>query len=139
MPAEITAPTLRQWLYDEAELALLDVRELGQIANGHILFSAPLPYSRFEIGLPALVPNRTVRMVLVDNGDGVAGRAAERAHALGYENTHVLAGGVATWAEAGHTLYEGVNVPSKAFGELIELASCEVLVGRVPECCVLDR
>ena len=122
MTTQITAQDLRQWLYDGAELALLDVRELGQIAEGHILFSAPLPYSRFEIGLPALVPNQHVRMVLCDSGDGVAERAAERAHALGYVNTHVLSGGVASWAAAGHTLFEGVNVPSKAFGELIELA-----------------
>jgi rhodanese-related sulfurtransferase len=32
----------------------------------------------------------------------------------------VLEGGVPSWAAAGCTLYEGVNVPSKVFGELIE-------------------
>lgn len=118
---EIDAQTLRQWLYDGAEIALLDVREHGQIGEGHILFSAPLPYSRFELGLPALAPNPDVRLVLCDGGDGVAERAAEAARAMGYEHVHVLDGGVVSWQAAGHTLYKGVNVPSKAFGELIEM------------------
>ena len=66
MSTEIAASELRAWLYDDGELALLDVREPGQIADGHILFSAPLPYSRFELDLPRLVPNPNVRMVLCD-------------------------------------------------------------------------
>ncbi len=119
---EISAGQLRDWLYDDAELALLDVREPGQIADGHILFSAPLPYSRFELDMPHLVPNPGVRIVLCDAGDGVAVRAAMRARALGYGRVSCLAGGVAAWARAGHTLYQGVNVPSKAFGELVEHA-----------------
>ena len=121
MAGEVSARTLREWLFDSAELALLDVREPGQAVLGHILFSAPLPYSRFELDLPRLVPNPGVRMVLCDDGDGVAERAAQRAEAIGYTAVHRLAGGVAAWAAEGHTLYEGVNVPSKVFGELVEL------------------
>ena len=117
---EITAATLRTWLYDGAELALIDVREPGQCIEAHILFSAPLPYSRFEAGLPRLVPNHAARMVLCDAGDGVAAKATAAAEIMGYGSVHVLAGGVQSWEAAGHTLYEGVNVPSKAFGELVE-------------------
>lgn len=123
MTTEISAATLREWLYDGDELALLDVREPGQMILGHILFSAPLPYSRFEIDLIRLAPNPSVRMVLCDEGDGVAQHAATRAVTLGYTSIHILTGGVNSWAKAGHTLYQGVNVPSKAFGELIEHAS----------------
>ena len=43
-----------------------------------------------------------------------------RAEALGYRNVHILAGGAPAWQRAGYTLYAGVNVPSKTFGELIE-------------------
>jgi len=53
-------------------------------------------------------------------GDGAASRAAQRAHALGYRNVQVLIGGTAAWREAGYTLYRGVNVPSKTFGELVK-------------------
>ncbi|MEM1163250.1 MAG: rhodanese-like domain-containing protein [Pseudomonadota bacterium] len=119
----ISASTLRSWLYHDAELALLDVREVGQTVLGHILFSAPLPYSVFETRLGGLVPNPRTRVVLCDAGDGVSERAARRAAAMGYTNVSCLDGGVAAWAAAGHTLYEGVNVPSKAFGELVEHAA----------------
>src|SRR6516225_10754895 len=75
----IDAPTLKGWLSDGSEIALIDVREAGQFGQGHLFFAVPLPYSRFELGLNALVPNRAVRMVLCDGGqDAVAKRAAKR-------------------------------------------------------------
>jgi rhodanese-related sulfurtransferase len=120
MPSEIDATTLKTWLSDGAEIALFDVREHGQFGAGHLFFAVPLPYSRFETGLPALAPNRAVRVVLCDGGDGVAARAAARAAALGYGRVAVLAGGATVWRQAGYTLYEGVNVPSKTFGEIVE-------------------
>jgi rhodanese-related sulfurtransferase len=40
--------------------------------------------------------------------------------AHGYSNLAVLDGGVAAWKAAGHTVFSGVNVPSKAFGEVVE-------------------
>lgn len=116
----ISSTTLKSWLSDGQELALLDVREAGEIGEGHIFQSIPLPYSRFETGLQRLVPNARVRVVLVDGGNGVARRAAGRAEALGYGNVSVLDGGTAAWAKSGFTLFKGVNVPSKAFGELVE-------------------
>ena len=61
MVSEIDAPTLKAWLSDRAEIAFLDVREAGQFGEGHPFFAAPLPYSRFELGLPELVPNPNVR------------------------------------------------------------------------------
>ena len=121
MTATIDAATLKAWLSDGGEIALLDVREVGQFGEGHLFFAVPLPYSRFELALPALVPNPAVRLVLCDGGDdAIAGRAAKRAEALGYRNVHVLAGGTEAWKRAGYTLYAGVNVPSKTFGELVE-------------------
>lgn len=123
MPRIIDAKTLKSWLSDGAEIALLDVREAGQFGEGHLFFAVPLPYSRFELGLPALAPNPKVRLVLCDDDDGIADRAARRAEALGYTDVHVLAGGQAGWQAAGYTLYAGVNVPSKTFGELVEHAS----------------
>jgi rhodanese-related sulfurtransferase len=120
MPPEITAVTLKTWLTDGAEIAFLDVREHGAYGAGHPFFAVPLPYSRFEAGLLALAPNPDVRIVLCDGGDGVAIRAAARARACGYGNVTVLAGGAPAWRAAGYTLFEGVNVPSKTFGEIVE-------------------
>src|ERR1700681_3707238 len=120
MFAEISASTLKAWLSDGSEIALLDVREAVQYGMGHPFFAVPLPYSRFEVGLTALVPNAGVRLILCDDGDGVAERAAVCAAALGYSDVCVLAGGVPAWRRAGYTLYAGVNVQSKTFGELVE-------------------
>ena len=122
MAPRIKAAALKAWLSDGGEIALLDLREPGRVGMGHLFFAVPLPYSRFELRLPVLVPNRRARLVLLDDGDGIAERGAARAADLGYDNVHILDGGAAAWGQAGYTLYEGVNLPSKAFGELIELA-----------------
>ncbi|RAM62846.1 sulfurtransferase [Herbaspirillum rubrisubalbicans] len=122
MADTISPATLRHWLADGAELALLDVREAGQFGEGHLFFAVPLPYSRLELDAPRLVPRQDVRLVLVDDGDGVAILAARRLEALGYRQVLVLDGGVQAWQAAGHTLFKGVNVPSKTFGELVEHA-----------------
>jgi rhodanese-related sulfurtransferase len=119
-PSEIPPAIVKSWLSDGGEIALFDVREHGQYGSGHPFFAVPLPYSRFETGLPALAPNPAVRVVLCDGGDGVATRAAARASALGYRNVAVLSGGAPAWRQAGYTLYEGVNLPSKTFGEIVE-------------------
>ncbi len=104
------------------EIAFLDVREQGQYGEGHPFFATPLPYSRLEIGAPALLPRRSAPIVLLDDGDGVAEKAALRLAGLGYSAIAILDGGAAGWAAAGFTLFKGVNVPSKAFGELLEHA-----------------
>jgi 3-mercaptopyruvate sulfurtransferase SseA len=49
-----------------------------------------------------------VRLVLCDQGDGVAERAAARAASLGYDNVHILSGGKAAWRDAGYTLFAGL-------------------------------
>lgn len=119
----IDAATLKRWLRDRAELALVDVREAGEFGESHLFRATPVAYSRFEPELERLVPRRSVRLVLCDgDGGGLVRRAAQRAASLGYRDVHLLAGGNAGWAEAGFGLYQGVHVPSKAFGELVEHA-----------------
>ncbi len=120
MRSTIDAATLKTWVSDGREIAFFDVREPGPFADGHPFFAVPLPYSRLELDIGHLAPNPTVRMVLCDGGDGVADRARKRVEALGYSNVTVLAGGTPAWKRAGYTLFEGVNLPSKTFGELIE-------------------
>lgn len=120
MPQTIDAVKLKGWLSDGVEMALFDVREHGQYGLSHPFFAVPLAYSRFELRLPLLVPNLGTRIVVYDDGEGVAEKAAARAEAMGYASLYVLEGGATGWAKAGYTLYSGVNVPSKTFGELIE-------------------
>lgn len=116
----IDAAKLKGWLTDGVEIALLDVREHGQYGLSHPFFAVPLAYSQFELRLPSLVPNLGTRIVVYDGGEGVAEKAAARAEAMGYSSLYVLEGGTSGWEQAGFTLYSGVNVPSKTFGELVE-------------------
>jgi rhodanese-related sulfurtransferase len=115
------APRAAQALLEGGgEVAFLDVREAGQFGEGHPLFAVPCPYSVLELRAPELVPRRDVPVLLLDAGDGVAGRAARRLAALGYTDLRPIEGGAPGWAAAGLTLFKGVNVPSKALGELAE-------------------
>ena len=116
----VTAPELKAMIGDEQELALLDVREEGKFSKRHLLLACSVPLSRLEMRMDALVPRRSVRMVLMDEGDGLALRAAAKLAHFGYSDVSILAGGVDAWQQAGYEVYSGVNVPSKAFGEFVE-------------------
>ena len=56
----IDPKTLKSWLHDGGEIALLDVREHGQYGEAHLFYGIPLPFSRLEIDAPRLVPRRGV-------------------------------------------------------------------------------
>lgn len=118
----IEADTLEQWLGDGAELALIDTSEAGLFGNGHVFQASNLPLSRLELLLPRLVPRTSTRLVIVAPDAGLALRARAVAVALGYSDIHLLQGGSAAWQAKGKPLFQGVNVPSKAFAELVELA-----------------
>jgi rhodanese-related sulfurtransferase len=111
---------LKGLLADGGELALIDVREELIFSQGHLLFARSVPLSRLELNFARLVPRPETRIVLCDEGDGLAERAADVLARAGYHNLSALDGGVAAWARAGLELFSGVNVPSKAFGELVE-------------------
>lgn len=101
---------------------MLDVREMAAHGDGHPLFAAPCPYSRLEPAAAALLPRRSVPVILVDDGDGLSEKAARRLAALEFSDVRVLDGGTAAWVAAGYRLFSGVNVPSKTLGELVEHA-----------------
>ena len=111
---------VREDLLARREIALLDVREEDPHAQAHPLFAANLPYGRIELDAYAKLPRRDVPIVVLDGGEGLAVSAASRLRQLGYTDVSLLAGGVAGWQAAGGELFRDVNVPSKAFGELVE-------------------
>lgn len=119
MTRTITAQEVRAFWRDGREIAVLDVREEGPYAQAHPLFAVSLPVSEIERNLPGLVPRLSAPIVAYDDGEGYAERAVRRIKALGYSDVAVLAGGLSAYARVGE-LYRDVNVPSKAFGELVE-------------------
>src|SRR5919204_3258192 len=116
----ISATELRRRLAGHVELALLDVRDQGVHYRGHPFYASCAPLSRLEMVIADLVPRRSVPMVVIDGGEGLAAKAAARLADLGYTAVDILEGGCAAWQAAGGELFSGINVPSKAFGELVE-------------------
>ncbi len=119
--ASISVAELVARLQQPGELSLVDAREQGAYSTSHLLFAANLPRSRVELRAPRLIPRRSAPVVVVDAGGGEAIDVARTLGALGYSDVAVLQGGNPAWEAAGHELYSGVNVPSKLFGELVEL------------------
>lgn len=116
----ITPQALKAALSDGEEIALLDVRETGVFVRSHILLAASAPLWRLEVLIDRLVPRRSTRIVLADADESLAHQAAAKLVRLGWRNVSVLAAGTQGWAAAGYELFSGSNVPSKAFGEVIE-------------------
>lgn len=115
-----TYADIRAALLARRELALLDVREEDPYAQEHPLFAANLPLSRLELEAYARIPRRDTPITVYDDGEGLAVVAYQRLRELGYADVALLDGGLAGWREAGGELFRDVNVPSKAFGELVE-------------------
>jgi rhodanese-related sulfurtransferase/predicted metal-dependent enzyme (double-stranded beta helix superfamily) len=125
----ISVQQVKAMLKSGEVFAFFDVREEGEFSiQGHPLFATPLPLSRLEPRAFALLTDPHTRIVLMDSGEdsqdpqwtGRANRAAAKLSELGYTNLSVMRGGLKAWREAGCEVFTGVNVPSKAFGEVVE-------------------
>ncbi|MGH8600968.1 MAG: rhodanese-like domain-containing protein, partial [Burkholderiales bacterium] len=68
----VTARTLHAMLQDGGELAVIDVREGGVFARSHLFHVSSVPLSLLELRIPALVPNKRARVVLVDDDGRLA-------------------------------------------------------------------
>ena len=123
LPRPLPASSVKATLGDGGELALIDLREELIFSRTHLLWARNVPLSRLELRFAQLVPRKATRIVLIDDNDGLARRAAAVLARAGYGDIYYLDGGNAAWAAAGFELFSGVNVPSKAFGEFIEHAS----------------
>ena len=115
-----TPQDIRRALLVGSEIALIDVREEQEFAQGHPLFAAQIPLRRIDEEARWRIPRLDTPVVVYDNGEGLARKAAVRLEALGYTDVRELEGGLSGWHEAGYELFEDVNSYSKAFGELVE-------------------
>ncbi len=110
----IDAPTLRAWLTDGRELALLERGRKSEFGASHLFWAVPCPFSQREMRARALLPRRAFASS-ASMTEGLAERLAAWLEDAGCTDVHVLDGGTKAW-EAAARLFSGVNVPSKAFG-----------------------
>src|SRR3984957_10103794 len=114
-----TPAAVRRALLAKTEISLLDVRHESRFATGHPLFAASFPLGQLEAQAADRLPRRTVPIVVYGDGVDDALAGARRLRELGYTDVSLLADGLAGWTADGGELFEDVNAPSKAFGELV--------------------
>lgn len=117
----ITPQQLHARLQDRHEVALLDVREHSEFSAQHLLYAVSLPLWRIELMIHRKVPRKTTPLVLVGADGAQLDDAAGLLARLGYTDIRGLDGGIDAWAAAGYEVFSGANVPSKAFGEIVEI------------------
>ncbi|GAB4064564.1 hypothetical protein KHC28_12390 [Ancylobacter sonchi] len=117
----LSAEEVRAAVLGPDEVAVVDVREGGRFEAGHVSVAVPLPLGEIELKVEALLPRRSIRLIVTDDDGGTTGeRAARRLAALGYTDVLLLAGGLEGWQAAGFELITGQYSLSKALGEFVE-------------------
>ena len=127
MPTPITTAQLLELFEGDTPFALIDVREPGEYNASHIPGSSLIPRRMLEFDLPAAVPHPGTLVALCDDDGRRVARAVDTVERMGYSNVAWLEGGVNRWMSLDHPTEWGVNVPSKDFGEKMEV------VHHVPE------
>jgi rhodanese-related sulfurtransferase len=119
MDVVISCEELACLMASEQLFAVFDVRERGEYNQCQIPNTTSLPRSQIEFRIAELVPDRTVQLVVYDEGDARAQLATATLARLGYEHISMLDGGLSAWQNQERPTVSGVNVPSKAFGERV--------------------
>ena len=104
-----------------ATIALIDVREHGEYNSAHIPGASLLPRRLLEYQMEPLVPFKGVRVIVCDDDGRRAALAADTLERMGYGQVSVLGGGTNRWVSEGYPTEWGMNVPSKDFGEKLEV------------------
>jgi rhodanese-related sulfurtransferase len=117
--ATATADEVRAALRERREIALLDIRPEARFAQGHPLFAASLALDRLEPEALDRLPRRTAPLVVYGDDPAQTTRGIAGLRELGYRDVRELERGLDGWVDAGGELFQDVNVPSKAFGELV--------------------
>ena len=127
MPRLITPHELHDRLGEDAPIALIDVRDPPEYNASHIVGASLIPRRMLEFELTAAVPHPDTAIVLCDEDEGRVHFAAATVERMGYSDVSTLLGGTNRWAFLDLPTEWGVNVPSKDFGERVEV------VHHVPE------
>ncbi|MDH3713775.1 MAG: rhodanese-like domain-containing protein [Gammaproteobacteria bacterium] len=120
MAGSMQPDALRSALTDGGEFALLDVRERGEYARGHLFLAINLPLSHLELRLRRYVPRRTVRVIICDDGSGLSERAGRVLESAGYTDVFVIVGGAPACAAAGMEMYRAHYAVTYAFGLYVD-------------------
>ena len=121
MPATISCADLANLFDGDTPFALIDVREAGEYNSSHIPGSSLIPRRDLEFLIVDSVPHRATPIIVCDDDGLRAKLAADTLERLGYTNVSSLEGGMNRWVTERRPTEWGVNVPSKDFGEKVQV------------------
>jgi rhodanese-related sulfurtransferase len=127
MADHLSPEALQRLLAGSTPFAFIDVREAGEYNSSHIAGASLLPRRQLEFNISLAVPFPGTHVVVCDDDGRRAALAAATLERLGYTHVSVLAGGINRWVSENYPTEWGSNVPSKDFGEKVEV------VHHVPE------
>src|SRR5438045_4074015 len=113
----LTPDALADLMASDAPHAVLDVRERGAYERGHVYRSTTLPRRQLEWRLPTLVTAPATPIALIDADGALAPLSAATLGTMRYRDVQILGSALAGWRAAGRRVVQGLNVPSKVFGE----------------------
>src|SRR5437899_7551942 len=121
MAATIAPAALKSLLAGKEPFALIDVREAGEYNSSHIPGASLIARRQLEFQVPHGVPCQGTQVVVCEEDGRRAGLAAATVERMGYREVSVLDGGINRWVTDGLSTEWGMNVPSKDFGEKVEV------------------
>ena len=121
MSSTISCAEVADLLDGDRAFALIDVREAGEYNSSHIVGASLIPRRELELRIVDSVPYADATVVLCDDDGRRAALAAETLRGLGYRNAVAMEGGMARWVTERRPTEWGVNVPSKDFGEKVQV------------------
>ncbi len=102
--AECTIADVKPRLDAGEKFFLVDVREEGEYAAGHLPGAAHLGKGVIERDIEQAIPDTSAEIVLYCGGGYRSALAADNLQKMGYSNVISMDGGVRAWREAGHAM-----------------------------------
>ncbi len=93
-------PAAAVTLINREKAVVVDVRDAGEFAAGHLVGAKNIPLADLESKLVTSVKNKNLPLILVCQTGARSARALLTARKLGYAQSQSLAGGIAAWASA---------------------------------------
>src|SRR2546429_5927511 len=139
MAATIAPAALKSLLTGKDPFPLIDVGEAGEYNSSHIPGASLIARRQLEYLAPQAVPFKGSPIVVWDDDGRRARLAATTLERLGYRQVSMLDGGINRWVTDGFETEWGMNVPSKDFGEKVEVVhhvpevECKDLAARIQQ------
>ena len=94
-------PTQATHLINREDAFVIDVREPGEYAAGHVLGAKNVPLARLETGAGELVKKKDRPVIVYCDGGDRSGKAIAALKKQGYTRLANLSGGLGAWQQAG--------------------------------------